>query len=96
MQLLSMLRPSSLLDLRVEDLKEHLFLEAVHSLVVEEWCREELCNEVCNEVDFGGADKEVDFWEFRPRGVEVVLDLMVLAYLENVDFHRGDHEQVWQ
>ena len=88
---LAMLRPLSLLDLRPGDLEEHLFQEAVHNLVVEEWCREEL--EVCSEVDFGGADREVDFGEVRPRGVEVVLDLVVLACSEDVDFHKGNHEQ---
>ena len=51
---------------------------------------------MCNEVDFGDADREVDFGEVRPRGVEVVLDLVVLARSEDVDFHRGDHEQVRQ
>ena len=72
-----MLRPSSLLDLRPEDLEEHLFAEVVHNLVVEEGCREEL--EVCSEVDFGDTDREVDFGEVRPRGMEVVLDLVALA-----------------
>ena len=47
-------------------------------------------------MDFGDADREVDFGEVRPRGVEVVLDLVVLACSEDVDFHKGDHEQVWQ
>ena len=81
-----------MLDLRPKDLKEHLFLEVVHSLVVEECCKEE--PEVCSKADFGDADREVDSWEVRPRGVEVVLDLMVSACSEDVDFHRGDHKQV--
>ena len=41
-------------------------------------------------------DREVDFLEVRLRGVEVVLELVVLACLEDVDFLRGDHEQIWQ
>ena len=45
-------------------------------------------------MDFGDGDREVDFWEVRPREVEVVLDLVVLACSEDLDFHRGDHEQV--
>ena len=59
-----MLRPLSLLDLRLEDLEEHLFPKVVHSLVMEELCKEEL--EVCSEVDFGDVDREVDFGEVRP------------------------------
>ena len=38
----------------------------------------------------------MDFGDVKPRGVEVVLDLVVLARSENVDFHKGDHEQVRQ
>ena len=41
-------------------------------------------------------DKKVNFGEVRPRGVEVMLDLVVLACSEDVDFHRGEHKQVWQ
>ena len=52
--------------------------------------------EVCSEADFGDVDREVDIWEVRPRGVEVVLELVVLACSEDVDFHRGDHKQVQQ
>ena len=83
-----------MLNLRLEDLKEHLFPKMVHSLVVEEGCKEEL--EVCNEVDCGDSNREVDFGEVRQRRVEVVLNLVVLTCLEDVDFHKGDHEQVWQ
>ena len=36
-------------------------------------------------MDFGRSDHEE---------MEVVLDLVVLACSEDVDFHRGDHEQV--
>ena len=45
-------------------------------------------------MDSGDADREVDCGEGRPRGVEVVLDLVVLECSEDVDFHKGDHEQV--
>ena len=44
-------------------------------------------------MDFGDADRDVGFGEVRPRGMELVLDLVVLACLEEVDFHRGDQEQ---
>ena len=43
-------------------------------------------------MDFGEADRELDFGEIRPRGVEVVLHLVVLACSEGVGFYRGDHE----
>ena len=43
-------------------------------------------------MDFGDADREVDFREVRPQGVEVVLDLVVLACSEDVDFHKEDHK----
>ena len=38
----------------------------------------------------------MDFGGVRPRGVEVVLDLVVLACLEDADFYKGDHKQVRQ
>ena len=45
---------------------------------------------------FGNEDKEVEFGEVRPRGVEAVLGLVVLACSGDVDFHKEDRKQVWQ
>ena len=49
---------------------------------------------MCSEPDFRDADREVDLGVVRPRGMEVVLDLVVMAWSEDVDFYKGDHEQV--